>query len=223
MVLRGISLKASPVLFDLKDCPVVLNSELIALINRPYSPLLRADSIVLGDEENGLFEGDYVFGSDKHNLIGYIIYLKGFKVLDARTNEVLELKDIGDYYTRVNSSKRGLNIIKPYRFRIEYKYQDYTFDISKLLRVDNGIITIYKKLLEPIKIEDVKLCTGFTDNGDVLSYGDVYGDGVICYHDLKPMIRTSKNSFIDIVEREEITDGCSTIDFNRTRCELPTR
>ena len=32
MVLRGISLKASPVLFDLKDCPVVLNSELMIYI-----------------------------------------------------------------------------------------------------------------------------------------------------------------------------------------------
>ena len=211
MVLRGISLKASPILFTVQDCPVVLNSELIALINRPCSPLLRADSVVIGDESHELFEGDYIFGASKHNLIGYVVYVKGFKVLNAKTNEICEFKDIGEYYTRVNSSKRGLKIIEPYRFRIEYKYSDYTFDISKVLRVDNGIVTIYKKLLEPIRIEDVKLCTGFTDNGDVLAYGDKYKNGEICFHDLHPMIRTSIDSFEDIeIESEEMSNGSIT-------------
>lgn len=198
MHLRGITLKGKPYLVSLKDCPIILNSKTVALINKPFSPLLMADSIVLGNEKTGLFEGDFVFDSKTHKLLGNIIYDKGFKILLLDSDKIINVDTIGPFYTMVNSDKMGIKRLADIKSDLRFKADDFTFTIDKLVRVDNGNVTIYSQLLRKIPVDDVKICTGIYIDKNPVAYGDILQGGIVeCYNNL-PMIKMANGKYKEI-------------------------
>ena len=199
MRLRGITIQGKPYLISLEDCPVIINGSTVALVNKPMSPLLKANSIVLGNEETGLFEGDFIIDSKTHKLIGNIIYDKGFKILLLNNNGIINISEIGPYYTMVNSNKNGLDKLSEVKSELRFKVNDFTFTIDKLVRVDNGMATIYSQLLRKIPVNNIKICTGIIIDKQHVAYGDILQGGIVVCHENMPMIKTLEGSYKEIL------------------------
>lgn len=199
MRLRGITLQGKPYLFSLEDCPVTINNETVALINKPFSPLLKANSLVLGNEKTGLFEGDFVIDSKTHKLIGNVIYDKGFKILLLDNNGIKNVSEINSFYTMVNSNNHDLKKLEEYKYELRFKVNDFTFTIDKLVRVDDGHATIYSQLLRKIPVSNIKVCTGLIIDKRHIAYGDILQGGIVECHNNVPMIKTADGVFKEII------------------------
>lgn len=198
MILRGITFNGAPYMFNIEECPVLLNENTMALVNKKFSPLIRPSSIVLGNEETGLFEGDYVIDSHSHKLIGNIIYDRGFRILLLDSGRIINVEDADSFYTTVNAKFCNQENIYKYHPDILFKANGMIFTLDKLVCVNGDKLVVYLKLLEGIYIRDIRLCTGIIKRNIPIAYGDMFDGGIVVLKDNVPMVKT-KNGFKEIV------------------------
>lgn len=201
MLLRAITMTGELFQFEVKDCPVMVNDTTIALINLPNSPLLKAGTIARGDEETGIFEGDMVV-DENNQLIGYIVYDAGFKVCKD-TGEILPLDVIGKHNVITNSHTTVFNKLGNYYLPVRLKDGDFTFNLLQMVRVKDGMITVYHKLIKSIYLATTRICSGLNKNGVEVAFGDMVKDGTIVLHDLHPMVLLDNGNYRELQEGED--------------------
>ena len=185
MYLRAISVSGRIVNFGIKDCPIVLNDKAVILLNRPNSPILQLHSIARVSQESGMAEYDFVVDG-QYNLIGYVIYNKGFKVY-TNSGEIIPFEK--DFKVLYNSTYIPNNKIRAARSSLTFVYDDISFSMFSLVTCFNNVGYVFSKNLKSIDLDKVKFATGYKIKGNDICFGDTIDDGTVVLHDLKPMIK----------------------------------
>ena len=204
MKLRGLTLKQEFYDFEITDCPVYINSSMVALVNKPNSPLLQAKSIVRGEEEFGLFESDMVLEKETSRFVGYLVYIAGFKIYNPLLKEYIDLNEfnIGDYnYVGNNQISKILEIVSV-RDYIKFKSGNVSFRINNLILIRSDKLLITNKSVGLLNVKDIKFSTGLLFNGEDICFGDILTDGYVVLHNCRPMVRTFSNTYRDLQEGE---------------------
>lgn len=173
-ILRASTLTNEFLTFTLNDIPLRYDDTHLALIAKPGTPLLDATSIVRGDPETNLFEGDIV-SSDNHTYV--ICYERGFYAIDS-DHAVRYLytlnspKVIGNYWTdgfpvKVTKSKRQL-----------FKYEDKIFRIMDIIG-DYGSHILIRSNTNPIDPNLCKQEACLSYNKTRVFLGDTIEDSVV--------------------------------------------
>lgn len=200
MILRGITFDKHIITFDINDGPALVSDDIIALTNRPNSPLLWANSIARGDEVTGVFENDFIF-SEKQQLIGHVIYNNGFFIKRYMEDECIPMES--KYHRLENANCEITKILEAYKQPIRYKTGNFAFTLKRVLRVEGNNLIITNKLLKPINLNNVKMCCGLIGtDGNELAYGDFFGGGIVECHNFKPMIKMADGSYRDFRKEE---------------------
>lgn len=171
MRLRGITTMNEVVYFSVEDCPIYINKDIIALANRPNSPLLKAMSIARGDEELGYYESDFVFSNITHSFVGYIVYRGGFCIYSPELDMVFPFVDSGKFTVLVNFKAFDIRKINTKRSPIEFTANNNIFSISNIVRVNNnGVYLMGKGMPFSVHPELVKLYTGHNTKGSPIGF-----------------------------------------------------
>lgn len=187
MRLRGVSTLGEVVNFTLSDCPVILNDKTVVLLNRPNSPLLQAKSIARGLDNGSMYETDFVLDS-KCNLIGYVVYEKGFKMYNIASKEVVPFPE--DFKVIQNATLFTIPDIKCRRKVIKFCSNGITFSIHSLIVAEGNTGYVFSKNLKTIDLCSAKFATGLKKGSKEICYGDHLLDGEIVLHDFHPMVET---------------------------------
>lgn len=205
MLLRAITLKREPYPFELKDCPIFINDSIVALTNKPGSPLLQAKTIMRGDDETGVFESDFVFRKDTFKLVGYVVYVDRFYILDYKTYELTPLDENAMQTYDFSSNLQSADIVQINKARsyILFRIENITFRINSLIRVvSDKYLYLSRKNTDKLDLSTLAFCTGLKRNGNDLCFGDLMQDGVIVLHNFKPMVRLHSGRYRDLMEGE---------------------
>ena len=201
MRLRGITLEGEAYFFELNDCPVIINDTTIALVNKPGSPLLRANSIARSSVETGICETDFVM-TKSNKFVGYIVYDNRFRIWLTGLNVTVPFDDVDKFIIQENTGTKDIEIMNQFRSPILYKYGDFTFNINKVIRIVNNKVIVYNKLLREIYVRDVNLCTGLTYNGIPIAFGETVPNGKVVLHHNKPMIKIGDDVYKEFEKGE---------------------
>ena len=203
MLLKGYNLHKERVDFTLSDCPVHLSTTLIGLSGRKPSYLIKSSTIVCGDDETGIYEGDLVYEDDVE--IGYVVYSSGFKV--QRHNGDLK-KLVLDEHIKVkegNIASAKVACLNSSRTNV----MDFQYDGNKvtvgmfLTKIDDYVVIKSKKKVKLIDTDRLLFFTGLSDkDGNQLYFKQVYNGGIIVLHDLEPMLKRNGDYFklVDIIK-----------------------
>ena len=199
MLLRGTTMDSKPCVFTLDDIPVKITNKSVALTKEKNTALLLEDTIVRGDSEGGFFEGDLVLDKS-FNFTGYIVYRKGFKVLRADTNELMEIPELDSVIINsdINTHKKSVNEIdvEP----ISWIYNGHLIYIKNIITGKAGKIVTTSNIDRKVSTTQFRLYTGIVVNNKKLCFGDTYKGGVIKLHNHKPMIEMLGGGFKEIEE-----------------------
>lgn len=214
MRFRGVTLDGEFYEFTLTDCPIQLNDKMMALSNKPKSPLLLSKSLARMTDEGDLAEFDIVYDSSSYKALGFIVYRNEFGIYDHRTDTFTRLRDVNtEFGVLKNRITNYIGSLKGKMQQIRWKSGNVVFSVYEMLRIVNGSIHVTTKLTKPIDASSIRLCTGLRKDKMDLCYGDILHDGIIVLHDYHPMIKIGENEFRDF-EEDEIDDptnylGCS--------------
>lgn len=86
--------KKELVVFTLEDGICPLDDNFFFLVRRPGTPILRYDSVMVGTDLNGVFEGDIVEYNEKEHIVAFN---RGFALKELNGNEVIHLDKISNY------------------------------------------------------------------------------------------------------------------------------
>lgn len=203
MRFRGITLKGEPFEFTLADCPVQLNDKMIALSNRPESPLIHSQSLARMDDDGALAEFDIAYDSSNYKVLGFILYRNEFGVYNHKTDTFTRLRDLEcDYGIIRNKNINYVNLINGKMQSIRWRIGDMAFSVYEMLKVVNGYIYCHTKLTRPLDASAARLCTGLKKDKKDICYGDILSDGMVVLHNYRPMIKVSENEYRDFMEEE---------------------
>lgn len=167
--------------FTLSDCPVVVSGTLMAITGRRLSPLIQIASIVRGDLELGLFEGDKLYNGEDE--LGQVVYVQGFKLLklDMTVEKLPNLKHI----QVVKGNRESLLQVCSFKDRTPLQLV-YNNELSSLERLVEKTKDGQYALLNTRRLVDeyeFNLYTGYTDNTDIhIRFNQIYNGGVVCLH-----------------------------------------
>jgi len=196
--------------FTIADCPILVQSAVVALSAIDNSRLLRYQTIVRGDESSNIFEGDIILNNETNEKLGIVTYKKGFKM--QNTEGALKNIPGRDHIKIEEGNKETINLLRnknrsPLRFCALGK----VFSIPAISYSLAGQIYFkYNKGFIAIKPDQVRHSTGFNFNGVELAFGDEYNGGVIVLHNLQPAVKCRENIFY---LEEEVRNG-----FNKSTC-----
>jgi len=172
---------------DWTECPVFISEKYIATVNKENSPLLYRNTLVRVDEETGYAEGDIVIDKVSGNLIGRLVYSKGFKMQDLEGNlkELIELQHIK--VKRGSSASRQLISQSKHRDYLLFKAGNVEFGLDSILLEKGGclILTSEKYSYRSADISDIKFMTGYGS----LAFGEFYNGGIIVLHNGQPSLK----------------------------------
>lgn len=203
MRFRGITLTGEPYEFVLADCPIQLNDKMIALSNKPESPLLHSQSLARMDDEGTLAEFDLVYDSSNYKVLGFILYRNEFGVYDHKNDMFTRLRDLNcDYGIMRNKNINYVNLINGKMQSIQWRIGDVTFSVYEMLKVLNGYVYCFTKFTRPLDITAARLCTGLKKDKKNICYGDILSGGIVTLHNYRPMIKVSDDVYRDFMEDE---------------------
>lgn len=196
MLLRGHTKNLKRTMrFTIGDCPVFIESDLVALVAISGSSLIAADTIVRGDDESLYFEGDMVYSGDE--FVGYIIYSQGFKVQlsDGTLKLLSEVEHIKvkdgtvDSILKVRESKLRTPLL--------FKACNSIFQMHVLLaKLSSGKLavsgdSVKSSILEP---SQVLFSTGIIskDTNELIFFGEMYKCGTVILHNGVPCIKVGE-------------------------------
>ena len=197
MRLRAISMAGDYVFFEMRDCPVILNDRAFILLNRPNSPILQLGSIARGTDDERMYEGDFVLDG-QYNVIGYVIYNKGFKVFTLDEN-VIPMQE--DFKVLSNSTVLTSKIMKSSKSPMVFVSDDISFTMYSLVTCEKDVGYVFSKNLKSINLDQVKFATGYRMNGKDICFGDELKGGLVVLHDCLPAIKTD-DGFQRLMEGE---------------------
>lgn len=198
MRLRAFSVQADrDTLFDISDCPVQISKSLVALANKRYSELLQANSIVRCDTKLNLAEGDIVYDKATGELLGYVIFAKGFE-LQTLTGVVKQLPDKKHIYLR-GRTKDSVALVTESCMRapLLFKFNDVEFYLQAIVKaIDEEHIGILQRKIKPalaVNVKQLQWFTGVTDdNGENIFFGDRVRSGIVSYREGVPVLLAGK-------------------------------
>lgn len=177
MKFRGITLKDTFLVFEVKDTPVVIANDKLALL-APGAPtdIMKLSTVTRGDR---FFEGDKVVNKDTSEVYGYVCYVQGFKmqaldgtVKEIPTDDYIQVEE-GDSVS-ISDVVRGGNW-KPITFICNGKEVQFH---SFIMRVGDSIVM--GDGTELVRCEDIRIPTGYYDEGRPVCFGDRRNGGVVC-------------------------------------------
>lgn len=173
--------------FSLKDCPILLYDNVVALKAIPNSDFIFNNSIARYSESLNAWEFDQVF-THSGEYVGTIVYTNGFYVV---TDELLKFPINKDEHKIVSADI--LDLVSSIRFsnrtNILCKSEGMIFSIYDIIDFNHYGIFITKKLDYPITFNRVQMFTGFKSDGKLIFYGDEFRGGIIVEYNGLPYVK----------------------------------
>lgn len=198
MKLRAFSVHGKDTLFGLEDCPVHVSKSLVALVNKRYSEMLQAETIVRTDERLALTEGDIIYDKSTGELLGYVIYSSGFKVQTTQ-GFVKDVPDKEHIYVRHRNTDSVKEVVEScMRTPLLFKYgEDTVLKLKSVVKAngDKHIGILQKKSTGAYSVRacELKWFSGLRDeDGNKFFYGDKLGEQVLVYRNGLPVWVTCK-------------------------------
>ena len=153
VTLRAITVTGKTVDIGVTDVPVMIDKDSLALIAKPNSELLYAESIHRCDIDKGYEEYRYVC-KDKQ-FLGYIIYDDSrFRLLEVRTGNVVDIPDESVFV--LNSNWQLIKSIRELFTTPTFTFEGETYSINSVLGLDNDAIIIWNGKSDPRKLLHIK-------------------------------------------------------------------
>lgn len=212
MRFRGITLAGAPCEFRLTDCPVRLNDNMIALTNRPKSPLIHAKSVARMNDDGTLAEFDIVYNAENYKAIGMILYCNEFGVYDHRSDTFTRLRDIEySYGVLRNKNINYVSLVTGKLQNIKWKAGNVVFSIQDVFRIVGNNLFVTTKMTEALDIGTIRLCTGLKKNKKDICFGDILSDGIVVLKYNRPMVKLIDGEFRDLREDEYDVTGAEFV------------
>lgn len=188
--LRALTLSNKIKDFSLNDCPVYVSQSTIALMSDRMSTLIKAETILRGDDETGIYEGDMVYENGEY--VGNVIYNAGFKVqktdgtqksLSLGSHIKIETGTIESIKTVCSSSKRTFLL---------FKCREYIIQLNLFLcKLNDNQIAVLGNSYDGkfLDCEDVQFYTGVKRGNVAVFFGDEIDGGKVILHNLQPCIQ----------------------------------
>lgn len=203
MLFRCITISGRHMEFTLGDCPINLGSNRGALSGLPGSPLFHLDTITRGFElSNGkkVFEGDLAYDSASDELVGYVVYNKGFFIQTQRGLQI-EIDTASHIYMRdgdINSIDKV--VYEMQRTPLIFKCDSKQFFLDHFVCKKKGVICLYAHS-KAVTEEDIKNYTGVDIDGyNKVFYGDFVSGGLVVMHKGIPYIKNLANGGLSPLE-----------------------
>ena len=193
--LRALSTKDEPVIFDISDVPMMMDEEHFVLVRREGSPILRVDTVVLGTDIEGVFEGSRIV--DNQGKEYTVSYKRGFAAMDA-SRKIFKLNSIAPFiYKEVN-----ISATLSCRARIIFKCDDRFFQLRDVVGEKDGFMIIKNNysLIDPNNIQQF---AGMSNNNQRLFLGDNLYSGTVCMRYGRICLYDG-NKYVDLVDGEVI-------------------
>lgn len=188
MRLKGFSLTGSRVEFGVGDCPIVVADNQLALAGVENSDLLQLDTVVRGNDEGTLFEGDKVLRDGVQ--IGIVVYSKGFKMQESS----LELKTIPDdeHIQLVDGDCTDCKLVQQITERtpIIYGYNGEYKKFNSLLLKSGNHILFYDEAAR-VDPKNILFYTGYNhpdDESKGIFFGAMFRGGIVRLYNNLPAI-----------------------------------
>lgn len=188
--LSAITLKGETVDVKLEDCPTGIVRNIIARVAIENSDLLYENTLVRVDKKTGITEGDILADSDKE--IGWIIYSKGFYMLDTEGN----IKEIPrNQHIKVKKGTletRQKIVTSKERTLLTFKCFGSVITLGSFLMNENGFIVLkgLQHQYRSVKAEDILFMTGY----ETICYGEYFKSGRVTLKDGIPCVNADGNS-----------------------------
>lgn len=180
--------------FTMADVPTLQTNDYFVLMNKPDSPILQIDSIMRGDSETGLYEGDVIHAEGRDWLI---CYERGFRAID-RDYVIRYLYTFSKFETIGRHDEiPGLPFVT-FKKRFHFKYAGRVFRLEDIAGAYEGRL-ILRNQSKPVAVEDVQQDCGTKQGGRLLYLGDKIGEATVQLCGGRIAVCTESGNFIDVV------------------------
>lgn len=138
MTLKAQCIDGTIVDVKVSDCPVRISKDMMILANVPMSKLIYDCSLKRCEDK--LVEYSYVF-NEEYQLIGYLLYKSGWKLLNKDTNEFLELKD--EYSFTPNQNIRLIEKLQGLTDPITFSVDGKVYSVRSIIGRYEGKYMLY--------------------------------------------------------------------------------
>lgn len=198
MLLKGYTEYGGRVDFSLQDCPILISDTKIALSGIKKSRLIKVNTIVRGDKETGVFEGDEVYCDGI--LLGIVVYSKGFFLQDLNKS-LKKLSQLQHIQVKEGNVKTVRDAFySPHRTALTFGYKNDRIDFKSFVTKSGEFISIAEtsRLVDP---KDLLFFTGYSrSDGRGIHFGELYKGGTVVLHNYEPAVRINTNEFIELEE-----------------------
>lgn len=196
MLLRGFTISGERIDFSIQDCPVFISTKVLALFGVKGSELIKSDTVVRGNEQTNIFEGDKVYSNEQ--LLGVVVYSRGFMLQDLEG--VLKILPSGNHIKIEDgdSSTSKLAFHSKYRTELVFNYHGINVNFKSFIaKLKDGLAI--KPVNRQIDAKELLLFTGvIKEDGSKLFFGQTYKGGTIVLHNNVPMIRIRDDEYMPI-------------------------
>lgn len=195
MNFRGRSINNDIVKFSLKDCPILIYDDLIALKAIPNSDFIFRNSIARYSKSLDAWEFDQVFDS-AGKYVGTLVYTNGFYIVK---DDLLKCQVDLDKHKIVSADI--LDLVSSIRFSnrtsILCKSEGTIFSISDIVDFTSYGVYTTKKLDYPITFDRVQMFTGYKSDGRLIFYGDEFKGGIVIEHNGLPYVKCRELTLLE--------------------------
>lgn len=199
MRLRAITRQKEKYYFEIKDCPVYLNDKIVALMNKPNSPLLLANSIARGLDDDDIFEFDYVLSKDTHKFLGYVIYTTEFCVYNMQTKIITPMCELDEYTVLSNTVLSDVELLDKVRSPLRFKCDENNFGFRRIIYFhENHLYTDIRRLNNFVDMNKIQFLTGLKKGKKELPYGKKVDGGEVVLNNFRPMVKLYDGTFREL-------------------------
>lgn len=172
---RAFTEKNQAITFEVSDCPTMVSPVQLAMLARPGSPILRADSVCRCFDK--YCEGDVYKLEDKR--LGILIYINGFKLL-KEDGVICGVGDLANA-TRIMGTLLTCKFVNyvPERTPVKFIYggrvltwHDFLANVKGRVFLDNyGVFA---------ETKDIRPCVWMSKVGHPIFQGDALEKGIVC-------------------------------------------
>lgn len=170
----------------MKDIPVMMFEDKFVLMNKPGSPILRADTIMRGEPFYNVYEGDVI---EADGDIWLVCYERGFYAINENyvIRFLYKFNDIK--FIDRHDNVTGLPTVT-FKKKFLFKIKDQVFVLNDIVGAYSGDC-IFRTYSEPVKVETIQQDCGLRYNGNLMFLGDtvdgstveLYGGRVVIHKD----------------------------------------
>lgn len=179
--------------FSMKDIPTHQNLEQFVLMNKFSTPILKSDSIMRGDIETGLFEGDVILHDGEEWLV---CYERGFYVIN-RNYFVKHLYSLDKF--EVIGRCTEFKGFPPISFKKKYlfKHRNTCFKLSDIAGAYEGKVLL-RSIAYPISTDSIQQDCSLRYNKEYVYLGDKINNSSVALRGGRITIKSDTNEIIDV-------------------------